>query len=277
MDELNLSHFEIVIHICVLLNFLYAVSDEFSEKVYPMIAEPFLDRFGSKFNKASADLAILSSGKTIEETKIFTDKFLELVKKVRTFEESVKENEDDKIGFKFRSIYLLGGLYGFLLLFHVGLIKYFSDDKAICCLIFYSDILVLIFYGFAFYFTCLKRTKKIRTAYVLMYFLLIIIIQVCSYLFHWPHIHSICTVNKCMTDKPIMTFISIGVLLLPIILHICRLFPKIFMEFINVNRQVGRFSKAVKTMKGTESSDSPHAAQEKDSIINDYLEKVKTK
>lgn len=274
--ELELSHFETVLHICVLLNFLYAISDEFSEKVFPLIGSPFRDKFNSQLASCSLTLTTLEDENDLPRTDIFKEAFVNLTGNVREFNKSAEK--DTEISPKFRSIYLFGGLYAFLLLLHSGLSKYFTNSCDISCILFYSDIYTLLFYTYAIFLTFLPKKQRIRTLRVFGLFALLISFQLFSYLSGFKHIHSLFqwffTPYRCMGNNNCMTLFSLVLVMLPIVLHILRSLIKLIIDYRKIKKDLNQFSNGLRIVQKstTKTTETEKGGKMKDDIISKYNE-----
>lgn len=241
--HLELSHFEVVLHICILLNFLYAISDEFSEKVFPLIGSPFKEKFNNQLASCSIAITNLEDEKDPGRTAIFKEAFLKINQNVRDFTKSAEK--DTQISPKFRSVYLFAGLYSFLLLLHAGLHEYFLNPDNINCIVFYSDIFTLIFYTYAFIITFRPNKDRIRTLRVFILFAVLLLFQIISYATGIHHIHyllpAFCSPTKCLTNTTCKTFFSLVIVLLPILLHIIRSLIKLIVDSKRIRKDLNEF------------------------------------
>jgi len=267
---LELTNFEVVLHICILLNFLYAVSNEFSEKVFPLLKSPFRDNFQKRLTKCSAIIAKLETTIGEDMTIPFKLPFIKLSEQIKDFNDG--NGKDYDLGPKFKCLYLLGGLYGFLLLLLAGFNYYLVDKNNFYCTIFYSNIIFSIFSLVVIISTFVTK-KTVKGAWALLTFLFIVIFQLISYN-SIPNHHLHCffqSSNKCMTDESTMTIFCVILVLSPFILHILRATYELLINYFGIRSNLNKFQSALKTIVAGNPPTAPsNAVARKQQILDQY-------
>lgn len=248
-EGLALSHFEVIIHICVILNFLYAITDEFSEKVFPIIARNFTRGFNERFGACSVMMADFRTRYPNEKSMVRT--YVSLQNDVERFTDNA--DRDKELTAQFRSIYMIAGFYSFLLLFHAALFEhYYIYPEVMNCIIFWTNIFILVFYTVVICFTFQKRKdgkprRRVMTWKVIIFFFLIVLFQLLWYSFKWPHVHKKFS-DECFHNPNYQTMLTIMVIMLPIMLHIVRALIKFITKGITINKKLNMVNAHLKLM-----------------------------
>jgi len=230
---MELSDFGPLIQLCAVSNFLYSAVEHFSQNVQTFFSEPFKELGNKSISRFSGKIRDINDSKVFKTTQIdtaplkkeFDERFIELSKTIESFKK--QSGSDMEYGQKFKSLYLLAGLFSFFLLIIIGLNNYLVKDKQYNCLFAVEMSLVLVSI-YIFTSTFFTKFKKVRPLIIVG--IMVVLIYIFKKLYAYPPYLSL----GYIPSKETTIFISIWLICSPFCLH----FMRILIEVILIQIQI---------------------------------------